>query len=124
MVASSSVYRFFFSSRRRHTRFDCDWSSDVCSSDLLLQSSFDFNASQNISPTLAAYANFPDSLGPVGLDLSRNLLAGINFAISTSTPDTLDLYDISDPANPLLLAQYNFSINHVANNNFIGRVLL
>src|SRR2546430_13623774 len=27
---------FFFSSRRRHTRFDCDWSSDVCSSDLAL----------------------------------------------------------------------------------------
>src|SRR5256886_7343483 len=26
----------FFSSRRRHTRFDCDWSSDVCSSDLRL----------------------------------------------------------------------------------------
>src|SRR5438270_7391263 len=25
---------FFFSSRRRHTIFDCDWSSDVCSSDL------------------------------------------------------------------------------------------
>src|SRR5688572_32813548 len=24
----------FFSSRRRNTRFDCDWSSDVCSSDL------------------------------------------------------------------------------------------
>src|SRR5260370_5344507 len=24
----------FFSSRRRHTRFKCDWSSDVCSSDL------------------------------------------------------------------------------------------
>src|SRR2546430_6603582 len=28
---------FFFSSRRRHTRFDCDWSSDVCSSDLFSQ---------------------------------------------------------------------------------------
>src|SRR5215475_14659731 len=26
--------RFFFSSRRRHTRFSRDWSSDVCSSDL------------------------------------------------------------------------------------------
>src|SRR6516164_10805247 len=24
---------FFFSSRRRHTRWNCDWSSDVCSSD-------------------------------------------------------------------------------------------
>src|SRR2546427_9273971 len=30
-----SFFFFFFSSRRRHTRFDCDWSSDVCSSDLL-----------------------------------------------------------------------------------------
>src|SRR5438034_3437094 len=27
-------YYFFFSSRRRHTRSLCDWSSDVCSSDL------------------------------------------------------------------------------------------
>src|SRR6266481_6834971 len=25
---------FLFSSRRRHTRWNCDWSSDVCSSDL------------------------------------------------------------------------------------------
>src|SRR5690606_39796483 len=28
------VMLFFFSSRRRHTRFSRDWSSDVCSSDL------------------------------------------------------------------------------------------
>src|SRR5690606_40211216 len=28
------MYFFFFSSRRRHTRFSRDWSSDVCSSDL------------------------------------------------------------------------------------------
>src|SRR2546430_5823586 len=40
-VIVHSIYRaiscfvFFFSSRRRHTRFDCDWSSDVCSSDLV-----------------------------------------------------------------------------------------
>src|SRR2546430_9689810 len=32
---------FFFSSRRRHTRFDCDWSSDVCSSDLTATTPFD-----------------------------------------------------------------------------------
>src|SRR5690606_39773233 len=30
-------YFFFFSSRRRHTRFSRDWSSDVCSSDLRLR---------------------------------------------------------------------------------------
>src|SRR5260370_5019587 len=29
-----TCFFFFFSSRRRHTRFKCDWSSDVCSSDL------------------------------------------------------------------------------------------
>src|SRR2546430_5687516 len=32
------LWLFFFSSRRRHTRFDCDWSSDVCSSDLTVKS--------------------------------------------------------------------------------------
>src|SRR6266446_7886498 len=29
------MFFFFFSSRRRHTRLQGDWSSDVCSSDLL-----------------------------------------------------------------------------------------
>src|SRR5690606_21423395 len=43
-----SIYRsprqyptlFFFSSRRRHTRFSRDWSSDVCSSDLISRLGF------------------------------------------------------------------------------------
>src|SRR5690606_27672366 len=34
-VASYVFSFFFFSSRRRHTRFSRDWSSDVCSSDLV-----------------------------------------------------------------------------------------
>src|SRR6266480_6501236 len=34
MVKMSNNVVFFFSSRRRHTRLTCDWSSDVCSSDL------------------------------------------------------------------------------------------
>src|SRR5256885_13192854 len=33
----SFVWCFFFSSRRRHTRLQGDWSSDVCSSDLWLR---------------------------------------------------------------------------------------
>src|SRR2546430_7085544 len=39
IVSTSGCYFFFFffSSRRRHTRFDCDWSSDVCSSDLRIK---------------------------------------------------------------------------------------
>src|SRR3712207_7671633 len=35
-VLRASLY-FFFSSRRRHTRYWRDWSSDVCSSDLSVQ---------------------------------------------------------------------------------------
>src|SRR2546430_639713 len=36
-MSSEFCMFFFFSSRRRHTRFDCDWSSDVCSSDLAIR---------------------------------------------------------------------------------------
>src|SRR5689334_24225927 len=37
-------FLFFFSSRRRHTRWNCDWSSDVCSSDLPLLADLDVRA--------------------------------------------------------------------------------
>src|SRR5690606_40962329 len=41
---------FFFSSRRRHTRFSRDWSSDVCSSDLkFLPSSFPYLLTNHLS---------------------------------------------------------------------------
>src|SRR2546429_4337662 len=36
-----SSYFFFFSSRRRHTRCSRDWSSDVCSSDLISTQGWD-----------------------------------------------------------------------------------
>src|SRR5437868_12941408 len=41
LVLVTFFFFFFFSSRRRHTRSKRDWSSDVCSSDLQLNSSFD-----------------------------------------------------------------------------------
>src|SRR5690242_20922060 len=48
------LFFFFFSSRRRHTRLTCDWSSDVCSSDLVTDeavavSSFDENGQGIVS---------------------------------------------------------------------------
>src|SRR5690606_40900983 len=46
--------RFFVSSRRRHTRFSRDWSSDVCSSDLgftlELATSFDLSYACRLPP--------------------------------------------------------------------------
>src|SRR2546430_10231240 len=55
---STSMF-FFFSSRRRHTRFDCDWSSDVCSSDLLRCCESCRNVKSNAS---AATSRFPSTL--------------------------------------------------------------
>src|SRR5689334_19125913 len=50
---------FFFSSRRRHTRWNCDWSSDVCSSDLfgkaLVQSVYRISSNAGLALTTAHY---------------------------------------------------------------------
>src|SRR5256885_2795883 len=51
MIIIDSFIFFFFSSRRRHTRLQGDWSSDVCSSDLLPDS-----ASANVGPATAFHA--------------------------------------------------------------------
>src|SRR5690606_40506246 len=47
----------FFSSRRRHTRFSRDWSSDVCSSDLTTMPAVASNQNQIFSPALAKPAS-------------------------------------------------------------------
>src|SRR5437763_7599225 len=49
---------FFFSSRRRHTRYIGDWSSDVCSSDLLPGSARIFTATEE-SLSIAEEAGVP-----------------------------------------------------------------
>src|SRR5579859_3862009 len=53
---------FFFSSRRRHTRFDCDWSSDVCSSDL---------SCQNIRPGITLEGHFDGEIERWQLQINR-----------------------------------------------------
>src|SRR3989442_12190197 len=46
----SDKFFFFFSSRRRHTRCGRDWSSDVCSSDLVPKSKLEIIESDGILP--------------------------------------------------------------------------
>src|SRR5689334_23466479 len=59
---------FFFSSRRRHTRWNCDWSSDVCSSDLKDKPTDVLAFAQQEGPTAA-----PDVLGDlvISMDTAR-----------------------------------------------------
>src|SRR5690349_21895555 len=51
------VFFFFFSSRRRHTRSLRDWSSDVCSSDLIQRSTRQSKASATASRSRMATAH-------------------------------------------------------------------
>src|SRR5476649_3038109 len=56
-VAIAGFIVFFFSSRRLHTSSLCDWSSDVCSSDLLAAAGADREAqSQDVGHDPAAHA--------------------------------------------------------------------
>jgi hypothetical protein len=82
-----------------------------------------YNLAGNTSTVVTNYPNFANTVGPVALDFARNLLAGIDFNGSGSTPDSVDLYEISAPNAPLLIAQYSFPTNQQANGNFIGQAV-
>src|SRR5437763_471010 len=69
---SPAVDSFFFSSRRRHTRYIGDWSSDVCSSDL--------------APVLAAIGNKTAFEG--------NLLTFTNSATDADSPAQILTYSL------------------------------
>src|SRR5699024_11580854 len=62
VVLVLSTCRFFFSSRRRHTRSKRDWSSDVCSSDLDVE-----RVLRDVCPP------FPAPVGPRSLVATRGL---------------------------------------------------
>src|SRR5438270_6470774 len=78
-IVSFFFFFFFFSSRRRHTRFDCDWSSDVCSSDL--------NAT--ISPNeIKEYDDNPPKVRQIieyGLELTKQ---NLNYTYGSAEPAT------------------------------------
>src|SRR5688572_7031816 len=81
---------FFFSSRRRHTRFDCDWSSDVCSSDLTGNSSWSRKFEYNSHGLLTRSS---DARG-VQADFSYDVLNRPTLIdYSDSSPDVRYYYD-------------------------------
>src|SRR5260370_2707070 len=62
---------FFFSSRRRHTRFKCDWSSDVCSSDLNAEEFIDRVHDCGVDPMAAMVS--ANSLGAQALSMADQI---------------------------------------------------
>src|SRR4030081_3571930 len=68
-----SMFVFFFSSRRRHTRSSSDWSSDVCSSDLAITSDLPPGEKQRPWPPI-----------------SSTLISGERDAVLVDTPITVE----------------------------------
>src|SRR6266478_7679494 len=73
------LFFFFFSSRRRHTRFDCDWSSDVCSSDLK-------------GRTLTAWQTIQDDLQQMGATVRDEPVVKDRNWITSRKPEDLEKF--------------------------------
>src|SRR5689334_24459520 len=70
-AARNTTLSFFFSSRRRHTRWNCDWSSDVCSSDLPESRAFHPEQRLGLAPALRAHLEEPNRLAGWSTPLGR-----------------------------------------------------
>src|SRR5438309_4734698 len=77
---------FFFSSRRRHTRWNCDWSSDVCSSDLLVLGAF----GPRMLKIVARYGDTWNAFGTPQEMRERNQMLDDYCREIGRDPDTLD----------------------------------
>src|SRR5690606_23452679 len=66
----------FFSSRSRHTRFSRDWSSDVCSSDLIAPSQFFQNPDHAFNAVNALYRSGMPSLFGGGVYSGSRIMVG------------------------------------------------
>src|SRR5260370_6407881 len=90
----SAYFFFFFSSRRRHTRFKCDWSSDVCSSDLIHRR---MSTPMNTCGDCAKVGNEPGLLGYKSLYLSvRELWRIIKASCESKEPHACAWRPIAD----------------------------
>src|SRR2546430_15537931 len=91
---------FFFSSRRRHTRFDCDWSSDVCSSDLVGITMNAFTGDQ--LKALGVQESYDVAAFTPGVHISGNL-AGQNTQFTIRGVTQNDFNDIVEAPNAVYL---------------------
>src|SRR5712675_1309340 len=97
-----SVFGFFFSSRRRHTRCSRDWSSDVCSSDLHFMAMQIINEDQYTQPVYYSAG---------GHTLTREMIgtryAGVAVRVLVDPRDKNDLQEIHSFQDAIKVTQQN-----------------
>src|SRR6267143_4216620 len=100
----SNLCYFFFSSRRRHTRWNCDWSSDVCSSDLVATSAVREAANGR------AFADAIEGVTGRGVqvvsgdDEARLMLRGVRSGLGR-LPGRVVVFDIGGGSTEYILAE-------------------
>src|SRR3712207_5591965 len=97
---------FFFSSRRRHTRYWHDWSSDVCSSDLLGGLAVGLGAMRRALNPTPRYA--PWEKPPYGDFDKKVLILGGGFGGYTAAKDLCELSKDREDVGVLVIAKNNF----------------
>src|SRR5476649_1084646 len=106
------MFFFFFSSRRRHTRSLCDWSSDVCSSDLAASQILGVAQYPEIAPpTVTITANYP---GASAETLSKTVAAPIEEQLSGV--DGLLYFSSTSASNGVLTITVTFEVGTDINN--------
>src|SRR5215204_3383118 len=96
------IFPFFFSSRRRHTRSLCDWSSDVCSSDLVVQA-----ALASKKKVIAGGPGNPPVVVDETADLAnaaRSIVAGASLDNNVICTDEKEVFVVDSVADQLLTA--------------------
>src|SRR5439155_6943972 len=78
----------------------------------------------NQTDLLLATVDSSTTLGGVAVDTNHNLAIGVDFVGSASKPDAVSLYDIADLSTPMLIKQYSFPSNQVANANVICQTII
>jgi len=79
----------------------------------------------NQSDVLLSTIDSSPTLGGVAVDEAHKLMIGVDFIGNpNSKPDAVALYDISDPATPMLVSEYNFPANQIANANVICQTIV
>src|SRR6266568_6729789 len=120
MLINITLWIFFFSSRRRHTRWNCDWSSDVCSSDLR-------GAELGLAPLAQAKNREVLDAGRAAIALARE--AGVRIGFGTDLMGALDgeqLHGLrlqAEVEGPLALLRAATSVNaELLGRDDLGRI--
>src|SRR5699024_9278936 len=118
----SIIQLFFFSSRRRHTRSKRDWSSDVCSSDLVLEPDYlpVYNSEESSSAPVMCFPANVDSEEYETLEWVDTSDDGVQFALyANGTIYNLSLKLVDWVGGQIITQRSVYAANYLSESNVV-----